>query len=73
MAQLQLQPVLIDRMKASQAEDPQLKRIIEEVQQDGNSEFTFVDGVLRHGSRLCVPDSDGLRGPDSGRSAQVCL
>ncbi|XP_050238193.1 uncharacterized protein LOC126687680 [Mercurialis annua] len=61
LAQLQVQPVLIDRIKASQAEDPQLKRILDEIHLNGNSEFVLADGILRYGPRLCVPDSDGLR------------
>ncbi|XP_050231288.1 uncharacterized protein LOC126680248, partial [Mercurialis annua] len=52
LAQLQVQPVLIDRIKAVQDEDPQLKRIIEEVQQDSNSELLlWMDGMKKDHQR----------------------
>ncbi|XP_050211587.1 uncharacterized protein LOC126661764 [Mercurialis annua] len=61
LAHLQVKPFFIDKIKALQAEDPQLKQIMDEVLQDGNSDFLIVDGVFSYGSRLCVPVSDGLR------------
>ena len=52
----------LDRVKAAQRRDPQLQRIIFEVQQGKSTEF-MVDkkGVLRLGTRLCIPDVDDMR------------
>ena len=36
-------------------------KMIEDVQNGGLSGFSVYDGTLRFGSRLCVPEGDGLR------------
>ena len=51
----------LDRVKAAQRRDPQLQRIMFEVQQGKSTEFMVDEGVLRLGTRLCVPDVDDLR------------
>ena len=52
----------LDRVKAAQRRDPQLQRIMFEVQQGKLAEFVVdEEGVLRLGTRLCVPDVDDLR------------
>ena len=52
----------LDRVKAAQRRDPQLQRIMFEVQQGKSDEFVIdKEGVLRLGTRLCVPDVDDLR------------
>ena len=52
----------LDRVKAAQRKDPQLQRIMFEVQQGKSTEFVVdEEGVLRLGTRLCVPDVDDLR------------
>ena len=57
LASLSVQPTLVDRIKLSQADDPHLKKIMDEVCSGKKSEFSiFEDGALRFGSRLCVPN-----------------
>ena len=52
----------LDRVKAAQRRDPQLQKIMFEVQQGKTDEFVIdEEGVLRLGTRLCVPDVDDLR------------
>ena len=53
--------MLIDEIKANQDKDPSLVRLKDEVQIGQPPSFHIVEGVLRHGDRLCVPDVDGLR------------
>ena len=56
MASLSVQPTLVERIKLSQANDPYLKKIMDEVRSGKKSKFSIpVDGALRFGSRLCVP------------------
>ena len=58
IANLIVQPALIDRIKLAQKEDSKLARLIEEVEKGDKPEFNVSeDGVLRFGNRCCVPDS----------------
>ena len=61
-AQFRVRSVYLDRVKAVQRRDPQLQKIMYDVQQ-GQSRDHVVDreGTLRLGTRLCVPNVDGLR------------
>ena len=62
VAQFRVRSVYLDRVKAAQRRDPQLQRIMFEVQQGKSDEFVIdEEGVLRLGTRLCVPDVDDLR------------
>ena len=62
VAQFRVRSVYLDRVKAAQRKDPQLQRIMFEVQQGKATEFMVdEEGVLRLGTRLCVPDVDDLR------------
>uniref|UniRef100_A0A7N2LFY1 RNA-directed DNA polymerase n=1 Tax=Quercus lobata TaxID=97700 RepID=A0A7N2LFY1_QUELO len=57
LASLSVQPTLVERIKLSQADDPHLKKIMDEVCSGKKSEFSiFEDGALRFRSRLCVPN-----------------
>ena len=57
MASLSVQPTLVERIKLSQANDPYLKKIMDEVRSGKKSKFSIpVDGVLRFGSRICAPN-----------------
>ena len=52
----------LDRVKAAQRRDPQLQKIIFEVQQGQSRDFViYSEGTLRLGTKLCVPDVDELR------------
>ena len=52
----------LDRVKAAQPRDPQLQKIRSKVQW-GQSQncVIYSEGILRLGTRLCVPDVDELR------------
>ena len=57
MASLSVQPTLVERIKLSQADDPHLKKIRDEVRSGKKSEFSISeDGALSFESRLCVPN-----------------
>ena len=46
---------LVERIKLSQADDPHLEKIMDEVRSGKKFEFSISeDGALRFGSRLCV-------------------
>src|SRR5262249_31149287 len=61
IAHFQVRPMLIDEIKANQDKDLSLVRLKDEVQTGQVPGFRIVEGVLRYGDRLCVPDVDGLR------------
>ena len=62
MAQLSVRPTLPQRIQTAQSDDPVLLRIIEQTRDNGKPGFLLDHtGTLRFGSRLCVPDADGLR------------
>ena len=62
LAALMVQPTLIDQIQATQSEDPELVRIMDGVQAGTRPEFIISDsGVLRFGTRLCVPNVGNLR------------
>ena len=57
LVSLSVQPTLVERIKLSQADDPYLKKIMDEVRSGKRSEFSIPEnGALRFGSRLCVPN-----------------
>ena len=62
LSSIQVRSVYLDRVKVAQRRDPQLQKILFEVQQGQSRDF-IVDreGTLRLGTRLCVPDVDELR------------
>ena len=62
MASLIVQPDLVGRIKALQKNDLQLVQLMEEVQKGCKPEFVLSDdGILRFGTRLCVPNDGDLR------------
>src|SRR5262249_29592905 len=61
IAYFQVRPTLVDEIKANQDNDPSLVRLKDEAQKGQAPGFLIVEGVLRYGDRLCVPDVDGLR------------
>ncbi|XP_065854728.1 uncharacterized protein [Euphorbia lathyris] len=62
VAHFRVRPILLDRIKVAQQEDPQLCKVRDGVCQGKVQEFVIGDdGVLRYGTRLCVPDVDDLK------------
>ena len=62
IAQFRVRLLYLDRVKAAQRRDPQLQKIMYEVQQGQSRDFVVDrEGTLRLGTRLCVPDVDELR------------
>ena len=66
LASLSVQPTLVERIKVSQADDPYLKEIMDEVRSGKKPEFSISkDGALKFGSRLCVPNDPLIKKGDS--------
>ena len=66
-AQFRVRSVYLDRDKAAQRRDPLLQKILCEVQQDQSRGLVLEnEGILRLGTKLCVPDVDDMRKRDYG-------
>ena len=62
LAQFRVRSVYLDRVKAAQRRDPQLQKIMVEVQQGQSRDFVIDNkGTLHLGTRLSMPDADELR------------
>ena len=62
IAQFRVRSVYLDRVKEAQRRDPQLQKIIYDVQQGQFRDFAVDrEGTLHLGTRLCVPNVDELR------------
>ena len=62
LANLRVQPTLIDRIKDAQGKDPQLQKLKAEMEIRLQMEFCMhKDGTLRFGERLCVPNDLELK------------
>src|SRR5262249_34145160 len=61
LAQFQVKPSLIDEIKTAQNSDPEIAKLKITVQEGRVTDFSIMDGGLKCGNRLCVPDIDGLR------------
>ena len=62
LAQFRIRSLYLDRVKTAQRRDPQLQKILFEVQQGQSRDFVINNkGTLRLGTRLCVPNVDELR------------
>ncbi|XP_028103887.1 uncharacterized protein LOC114302963 [Camellia sinensis] len=62
LANLRVQPTLIDRIKDAQRRDPQLQKLKAEMEIGLQMEFCMhKDGTLRFGERLCVPNDFELK------------
>ena len=44
-----------------QSTDPELDKIMKQIQQGTETPFSMQDNVLMLGNQLCVPNTDGLR------------
>ena len=63
VAQMRVTLVFLEQVAQKQHEDPELVKIARTVQSGNDSEFRFDSkGILRYGSRLCVPDDIRLKG-----------
>eukprot|EP00261_Vitis_vinifera_P016511 XP_010645575.2 PREDICTED: uncharacterized protein LOC104877887 [Vitis vinifera] len=57
-----VQPVLVERIKTLQKNDMQLVQLMEEVKRGSKPDFVLADdGILRFGTRICVPNDRDLR------------
>src|SRR5262249_19886830 len=61
IAHFQVKPKLIDKIGVAHDRDPDLVKIKEEVQIGNSPGFQIVDGILKHGNRLCMLNVDGLK------------
>ncbi|KAJ8774728.1 hypothetical protein K2173_017174 [Erythroxylum novogranatense] len=61
LAQFQVKSNLMDEIKTVQGSDLKLAKLRIAVQDGKVIEFNMVDGVLKCGDMLCVPDINGLR------------
>ncbi|WRX26840.1 Reverse transcriptase domain - like 10 [Theobroma cacao] len=62
LAHFRVRPILMDRIKVAQSEDEFVTKALEDPQGRKGKMFTKgTDGVLRYGTRLYVPDGNGLR------------
>ncbi|KAJ1438630.1 hypothetical protein SESBI_02892 [Sesbania bispinosa] len=62
LAHVHIHSTLVDDIKGAQGQDPHLVKLIEEVKKGNVSDFSVdSSGVLRLGSRLCVPNVSDLR------------
>ena len=61
-ANLRVQPLLIERIKALQGQDEEFNKLKGQVDADGKSKLTVnAEGTLMLSDRLCVPNVEGLR------------
>ena len=57
VAAFHVRPVLVDRVRDLQAQDPYLMKLRSKIEAEQQSNFTLQgDGTLVLGQRLCVPD-----------------
>ena len=62
LANLRVQPTLIEKVKIAQSSDPQLQKIRDLINLGSQSKFCIhEDGSLRFGHRLCVPNDPDLK------------
>ena len=62
VANFRVQPDLIGRIKTLQKNDVQLLQLMEEVKRGSKPDFVLSDdGILKFGTRLCVPNDGDLR------------
>ncbi|WRX08490.1 Reverse transcriptase/retrotransposon-derived protein [Theobroma cacao] len=62
LSHFRVRPILMDRIKEAQSKDEFVTKALEDPQGRKGKMFTKgTDGVLRYGTRLYVPDGDGLR------------
>ena len=54
-----MEPEILSRIKSKQSEDPELARVIEQI--DSRPDFRIVEGVLYFQDRLCVPNIEELK------------
>ncbi len=62
LANLMVQPTLIERINISQSSDEGINKLNEEVTQRKHPRFRIhEDGFLKFGARLCVPGDEALK------------
>ncbi|XP_072090478.1 uncharacterized protein [Arachis hypogaea] len=61
LAHVRAQSSLIEQIKAAQCDDPKLRKLIEDVRNGRNSDFSLDQDVLHCGQHFCVPDNHDLK------------
>ena len=61
LAALQVTSVIVDKIKESQQDDPELVKTIQKVEEGTTPDFTVQDGILKFRNRLCVPSHPALK------------
>ncbi|XP_072090487.1 uncharacterized protein [Arachis hypogaea] len=61
LAHVQAQSSLVEQIKYARSNDSKLKKLMEDVRNRKNSEFSLDQDVLRCGQCLCVPDNYNLK------------
>ena len=61
LAALQVTSTIVDKIKASQRNDPELDKIIQKEEEGTALDFTVQDGVLKFRNRLCVANHPKLK------------
>ena len=62
LVQFRVRSVYLDRVKVAQRRDPQLQKIMIDMQQGQSRDFDIDnEGPLRMGTKMCVPDVHKLR------------
>ncbi|XP_057734706.1 uncharacterized protein LOC130950190 [Arachis stenosperma] len=61
LAHVRTQSSIIEHIKAAQSDDPKLRKLMKDVCNGRNANFSLDQDVLRCGQRLCVPDSHDLK------------
>jgi len=61
LAALQVTSAIVDKIKASQQDDPELVKIIRKVEEGTTPDFIVRDGVLKFRNHLCVPSHPELK------------
>jgi hypothetical protein len=62
LANLKVQPTLVERIKSNQDKDKELVRLMDKVRSGKKSEFKLTDdGILKFRNRLCVPNDPQIK------------
>jgi len=61
LAALGIASTLVERIKASQGNDPELVKLMQKIEKGTIPDFSMSEGILRYRNRLCVVDHSELR------------
>ncbi|XP_020987629.1 uncharacterized protein LOC110275739 [Arachis duranensis] len=61
LAYIRSQSSLIEQIKSAQSDNPKLRKLMEDVHNGKNLDFSLDQDILRCGNRLCVPNNNDLK------------